>query len=71
MDKVWDVDGHRYPDGSQPAGLGALLTPTGPHQHLTVTNTVTCAPPDGDHHGGYGDGQDGSGGKRGSGGGGR
>ncbi|MFR9791088.1 hypothetical protein ACL07V_20925 [Streptomyces sp. MB22_4] len=45
---------------------------TGPHQHLlSVTNTVTCAPPDGDHRGGHGDGYNGSGGKRGSGGGGR
>ncbi|MFF5402223.1 vWA domain-containing protein [Streptomyces misionensis] len=30
VDKVWDVDGHRYPDGSQPDGLGADLTLTGP-----------------------------------------
>lgn len=44
---------------------------TGPHQHLAVTDTVTCAPPDGDHRGGHGDGYNGSGGKRGSGGGGR
>ncbi|MGW3267748.1 vWA domain-containing protein [Streptomyces sp. NPDC001056] len=131
VDKVWDVDGHLYPDGSQPDGLSARLTLTGPHsttatpqpwgvarpgytvgdevtvaeevhtagsecslagseitgidgaavhrplpyttgltgphQRLTVTNTVTCRPPDGDHGGGYGDGYDRSGGRRGSG----
>ncbi|MFJ2960447.1 vWA domain-containing protein [Streptomyces sp. NPDC087270] len=119
VDKEWNVDGHLYADGTQPDGLSAQLTLTGPHgagptpqpwgdtrtgyvigdrataaetvhltapgctlarsevtnidgagvhlplpydttltehhQHLTVTNTVTCCPEDGHHQGhGYG-----------------
>ncbi|MFJ2632048.1 vWA domain-containing protein [Streptomyces sp. NPDC087422] len=123
VDKEWDVDGHLYPEGTQPDGLDAQLTLTGPdtasptpqpwgvarpgytvgdqvtigeqvhlgndactltrseiteidgtpvdlplpyettltahHQHATVTNTVTCCPPDdGGEHGGYGSSSD-------------